>query len=344
MGLCAWSRGPSHALGTAGRRPGTRPPGRAPALRLGRLLAGWRRPWPRPPLLVRGASPGAPRGVRGAGPATRARWGLRLGRHGRRAPSGCAPHAGGAGALPAAERPSPGSGRAPACQQPCVGGMRRGGRVRGPALAGPGPRRRHGRWRPSPRRRPLPGGAAAAGVEDLDGARGHCDTASKAVQGALQSDRTSATTFPSPRHATLAGVRCRCPPPGPPPPHADSPPAGPPAPPTPLRLTRCKVAPPGKPDQARMLLHLPTSCPGAARLLAVPQPLAPRRFRGKPRGWRTPLQGRCACMFGRRAPCSLPAQIPPESVASPTKPFACACRAPGFPPECSKLLFMKYPG
>ena len=48
--------GPSHAVGTACRRPGTRPPGRANALSLVRRRAGLRRHGPQPPLLVRGDS------------------------------------------------------------------------------------------------------------------------------------------------------------------------------------------------------------------------------------------------------------------------------------------------
>jgi hypothetical protein len=49
--------GPSPALVTACLRPGTRPPGRDKALRLGRRLASRRRPWPSPPSLVRGDRP-----------------------------------------------------------------------------------------------------------------------------------------------------------------------------------------------------------------------------------------------------------------------------------------------
>ncbi len=56
--------GTSHALVTACLRPGKRPPGRANALLVGRLLASLRRPWPSTPLLVRGASPVATPAVR----------------------------------------------------------------------------------------------------------------------------------------------------------------------------------------------------------------------------------------------------------------------------------------
>ena len=55
--ICA---GLSGAFVTAGLRPGTRPPGTEQALPFGRRLACLRRPWPRPPLLVRGARHGAP--------------------------------------------------------------------------------------------------------------------------------------------------------------------------------------------------------------------------------------------------------------------------------------------
>jgi hypothetical protein len=57
--LCIFE-GTSHALVTACLRPGTRPPGRENAMILVRLLAVLRRHWPRPPLLVRGASHFAP--------------------------------------------------------------------------------------------------------------------------------------------------------------------------------------------------------------------------------------------------------------------------------------------
>ena len=51
--------GPAHALVTACRRPGKRPPGLENARLVVRLLAQLRRPWPQTHLLVRGDSPGA---------------------------------------------------------------------------------------------------------------------------------------------------------------------------------------------------------------------------------------------------------------------------------------------
>jgi hypothetical protein len=58
--------GTSHAWVTACLRPGPRPPGRAQARSVGRLLAVRRRHGPRPPLLVRGDSPVAtPAGCEG---------------------------------------------------------------------------------------------------------------------------------------------------------------------------------------------------------------------------------------------------------------------------------------
>jgi hypothetical protein len=54
--LCAGLAG---ALVTAGLRPGPRPTGAENARLVGRRLAFLRRPWPRPPSLVRGDSPGA---------------------------------------------------------------------------------------------------------------------------------------------------------------------------------------------------------------------------------------------------------------------------------------------
>jgi hypothetical protein len=53
--LCIFE-GTSHALVTAGLRPGKRPPGRENALIVVRLLAYLRRHWPHPPILVRGDS------------------------------------------------------------------------------------------------------------------------------------------------------------------------------------------------------------------------------------------------------------------------------------------------
>ena len=119
MWICA---GLSGAFVTAGLRPGTRPPGTEQALLFGRRLACLRRPWPRPPLLVRGAPPWRPPGgERGARPSAPERCGLRPGQ-----PSGLATprrpcQAGRAASAPAAACPRPGLARAPSRQQPSLG-------------------------------------------------------------------------------------------------------------------------------------------------------------------------------------------------------------------------------
>jgi hypothetical protein len=115
--------------------------------------------------------------------------------------------------------------------------------------------------------------------EDLYGARGNCENDSKAVQCALQSDRTSATTFLANamrlwlacaasglhhalrthtlQHTALANAQ-----------------------PSTVILTLFKVATQSKQYKERILLHLPSACPVkallhrvTALLSAVPLPL-----------------------------------------------------------------------
>ena len=96
--------------------------------------------------------------------------------------------------------------------------------------------------------------------EDLYGARGHGANAIKAVQGDLQSDRTSATTCLA--NATRLLLACaayvlhhalRT--------HPLTHTALATAQPSTVILTLCKVATQVKQSKDRMLLRLPTSCP-----------------------------------------------------------------------------------
>jgi len=104
--------------------------------------------------------------------------------------------------------------------------------------------------------------------EALYGARGHGEQESKAVQGDLPSDRTSAPTCLANRLRRLlscaASVRhpaVRT--------HTRQHPALASAQPSTLILPLCKVATPSKPYKDRMLLHLPSACPVKARLYRV---------------------------------------------------------------------------
>ena len=115
--------------------------------------------------------------------------------------------------------------------------------------------------------------------EDLYGARGHCENDSKAVKGARQSDRTSAT--PLLAHSMRLLLACaayvlhhalRT--------QTLSPTALANAQPSTVLLTLVKVATPSKPSKDRRLLHLPSACPVKALLYrvtallsAVPAPL-----------------------------------------------------------------------
>ena len=115
--------------------------------------------------------------------------------------------------------------------------------------------------------------------EDLYGARGNGENASKAVQGDLQSDRTSATTFLANamrllRACAASGLHhaLRT--------HTLQHPALAHAQPSTVMLTLFKVATQLKQYKDRILLHLPSSCPVkallhrvTALLSAVPLPL-----------------------------------------------------------------------
>jgi Transposase DDE domain group 1 len=115
--------------------------------------------------------------------------------------------------------------------------------------------------------------------EDLYCARGHGANDRTAVQGDLHRDRTSATTcLANRRRLRLAGAAAVLP-------HALRPhtlqhPALAQAHPSTVMLTLCKVATQRTQSKARLLLHLPSSCPVkallhpvTALLSAVPVPL-----------------------------------------------------------------------
>jgi Transposase DDE domain group 1 len=262
--------GTSQALVPACLRPGTRPPGRENAMSLVRLLSALRRHWPRPPLLVRGASHVATpevfevlahrRGIdfvfglagnavllRQAAPVLQEARGLpqqrtaRAQAHGERPPASSRVYEEFFSAATSWAHPWRGIVKAAvmaAGDQP---------RFVVTSLEAPTPQ-------------PV--------YEDLYCARGHCENAIKAVKGALHSDRTSATTFLA--NATRLLLACaadvlhhalR--------PHTLQQTALAQAQPATVLLTLVKGATQVKQYKDRILLPLPTSCPVKALLHRV---------------------------------------------------------------------------
>ena len=256
---------------TACLRPGPRPPGRAKALLVVRLLAVLRRHWPRPPSLIRGDSHLATPEVL-EGRAQRPRLAFVCGLAGQPVLRRYA-----APGIQAARRRHP--------QRPALAQAQH---------ARPPARSRLSAAFPSgadswaqPWRVILQAAVMAAGdqprfvvpswaappppcvYEDISGARGTCANHSKAVQCDLHRARTSATTF----LANALRLRLACAASGLP--QALRTPtlqqtALAQAPPAPVLLTRCKVAAQVKQDKDRTLLHLPSACPVTARRHRVP--------------------------------------------------------------------------
>jgi len=264
--LCIFD-GPSHALVTASLRPGTRPTGAANAMRLVRLLSSLRPHGPRPHILVRGdrhcATPAGSAvrtsyrwtdGVFGlAGNAVLLRQAAATLQEARRLQPHRVARAHAHGQAPPTRR------RLYAALGYAAGAWAPPGRIVRKAevmsaadnprfvvtsLAAPTPQRVY---------------------EDRDGARGHGDNDSKAVQGDLHSARTSAPTF----LAKAMRLFCAC--------AAEVRPhalrthtlhhtALAHAHPSTLILTLVKIAPQITQDKERLLLHLPRSCPVKALL------------------------------------------------------------------------------
>jgi Transposase DDE domain group 1 len=271
---CYWPllifEGLAGALVTACLRPGTRPTGVENAMILGRLLACLRRHWPRPHILVRGDSHCATPAV------------LEVRAHRHRIDFGFG-LAGNAVLLRSAE---------PVMQEARRLHPQRTARAWAQRARPPARSRLYealtyaaAAWS-QPWRVLLKAEVLAAGdhqrfvvtslvaptpprvYEEVYGARGKCENDSKAVQGDLPSDRTSAPTFLATamrrllswaadvlhqalrtqtlQQTTLAQAQ-----------------------PSTVILTRCKVATQVKPYKAHLLLHLPSSCPVQALLPRV---------------------------------------------------------------------------
>lgn len=262
--------GTSHALVTACLRPGTRPPGRANAMILVRLLAVLRRRWPRTHLLVRGDSHCASPEVfdvlahrRGidfvfglAGNAVLLRQAAPIMQEAHRLYQQRTAHAHAYG-----ERPPASSRGYEECSY-AAGSWSQPWRVIIKAAvmaAGDTPR-----CVVTALEAPTPQQV----YEELYCARGNCENAIQAVKCALHSDRTSATTFlanamrlilacaayalhhalrtSTLQHTALAQAQ-----------------------PSTVSLTLFKIATQIKQYKDRILLHLPSSCPVKALLQRV---------------------------------------------------------------------------
>jgi DDE family transposase len=235
-----------------------------------RLLAVRRRPWPRPHILVRGASHGAtPEGVEGLAPRRGIDWVFGWAGHAvwlrqaapiRQAARGLyqqrTAHAQAQGArAPARRRGYEKCSEAAASgAQPWRVIIKAEGRAAGDpprvvvtSLEAPTPQRVYA---------------------ELSCARGNCANESKAVHGELHGDRPTATTCLANAMRLLRSCAASVLP------HAlrthtlaHTPLAT--AQPSTLILTRCKVATQVKQYKERLLLHLPTSCPIKALLARV---------------------------------------------------------------------------
>jgi Transposase DDE domain group 1 len=267
--LCIFA-GTSHALVTAGLRPGRRPVGAENAMIVVRLLSALRRHWPRPHILVRGDSHCATPEViavlahrrhidfvfglaSNAGLLRHATPGMQEARRLHQQRTALAQAYG---------EPPPTSSRVYEEFSYAAASWSQPGRVIVTAevrAAGDTPR-----FVVTSLEAPAP----SQGYADLYGARGNCENALKAVKCDLHSDRTSAPTFLA--HAMRLLLSCaayvlhharRT--------HPLSHTALATAPPCTVILTLFKVATQGKQYPDRILLHLPTSCPVKALLHRV---------------------------------------------------------------------------
>jgi Transposase DDE domain group 1 len=262
--------GTSHALVAACLRPGKRPPGAENAMRLVRLLAALRRQWPLTHILIRGdshfATPavlevmahrrhrdvvfglaGNPVLLRQAAPVMQAARGLFQQRT-------AVAHAYGEPPPPSTRLYEEFSSAAGSWEQPWRVIVKAEGMA-----AGDNPR-----FVVTSLETPTPQHV----YEDLYCARGNCENDIKAVKNDLHSDRTSATTFLA--NATRLLLACgayvlhhalRT--------HTLAHTALATAQPSTVILTLFKVATQVKQYTDRMLVHLPTSCPGKALLHRV---------------------------------------------------------------------------
>jgi hypothetical protein len=262
--------GLSGALVTACLRPGTRPTGAENAMIVVRLLAFLRRPWPRTPILVRGASHCAtPEVLEGLAP-----------RHRLDCVFGLAGH-------PVLLRHA-----APVLQEARRLHQQRTALAQAHHARPPASSRLYAEfpygaasW-PPPWRVLLKAEVMAAGdnprfvvtslaaptpprvYEELYCARGTCENHSKAVQCALSRDRTSAPTFLANAMRLLLSWAAYVLPHALRPQTLQQPPLAQ-AQPSTVILTLCKVAAQVKQYKDRILLHLPSSCPVTALLHRV---------------------------------------------------------------------------